>query len=118
VASAGLAKRTEQIYLEDKNLVRRIILPANSPALQILQRLRDEAHRFALAYHHRLRAKLIRESVLDDVAGLGARRKEKLLKRFGSVGALARASEKTISSTAGIGTDLARKIKEFLYRRK
>ncbi|MDO9541592.1 MAG: excinuclease ABC subunit UvrC [Kiritimatiellia bacterium] len=111
---AGLAKKLERIFLDHKGRARVIVLPSNSPALQLLQRLRDEAHRFALAYHHRLRAKLIRESVLDDIAGLGARRKEKLLRCFGSASAIARAPEKAIASLSGIGPVLARRIKSFL----
>lgn len=118
MATAGLAKKMERIYIEDKGFVHRIILPNDSPALQLLQRLRDEAHRFALAYHHRLRAKLIRESILDEISGLGAKRKEKLLRCFGSANAIARASEKTIASSAGIGAALAHKIKAFLNRQE
>lgn len=115
VATAGLAKKMEQIYLDDMKTSRRLVLPKGSPALQVLQRLRDEAHRFALAYHHRLRAKLIRESVLDDIVGLGAQRKEKLLRRFGSVSAIARASEEAIAALPGIGPALAHKIKKTCF---
>ncbi len=113
IAAAGLAKKMEHIYIENNDFVRRIVLPKDSPALQLLQRLRDEAHRFALAYHQRLRAKLIRESVLDDITGLGAHRKEKLLRRFGSANVIARVPEKEIASLPGIGPVLAHKIKSF-----
>lgn len=111
IAAAGLAKKLEQIYLDDTKGVRRIILPKDSPALQLLQRLRDEAHRFALAYHRRLRAKLIRESALDEISGLGTLRKQKLLRHFGSLRAMARAPENEIAARPGIGPVLARKIK-------
>lgn len=111
VAAAGLAKKLEKIYLDDTRGVRRIILPKDSPALQLLQRLRDEAHRFALAYHRRLRAKLIRESALDEISGLGTLRKQKLLRHFGSLRAMARAPENVIAALPGIGPVLARKIK-------
>jgi len=117
MAVAGLAKKMEQIYWDDTKTVRRIILPKDSSALQVLQRLRDEAHRFALAYHQRLRAKLIRASVLDEIPGLGAQRKEKLLRRFGSISALAQAPEKEIAFLPGIGPALARAIKSFLAAR-
>lgn len=116
IAVAGLAKKIEQIYLDDKHAIRRIVLPADSPALQLLQRLRDEAHRFALAYHQRLRARLIRESILDDIPGLGTQRKEKLLRHFGSSSAIKRAPERAIASLPGIGPALAHKIKSFLSR--
>lgn len=114
VSLAGLAKKMERIYVDDNGFVRRIVLPRNSPALQLLQRLRDEAHRFALAYHRRLRAKLIRESVLDDITGIGTRRKRQLLRHFGSLGAISRAPEKKIAVLPGIGHGLARKIKSAL----
>ena len=114
VAAAGLAKKLEQIYLEDTGKIRRIMLPKDSPALQILQRLRDEAHRFAVAYHRHLRARLIRESALDEINGMGTARKQKLLRHFGSLKAIARSTEKDIASLPGIGPVLARKIKMFL----
>ena len=80
----------------------------------MLQRLRDEAHRFAQAYHLKLRARLIRDSVLDEVEGVGPAKKQALLKHFGSVRRLARATEEQIASVPGIGYELARKIKERL----
>ena len=112
--SFDLAKKYEQIYAEHSGKIHKLILPADSPALQLLQRLRDEAHRFALAYHHRLRTKLIRESALDEISGLGALRKQKLLQHFGSLRALASAPEKEIANLPGIGAALAGKIKLFL----
>lgn len=117
-ARLGLRRNSAWLHLDAMRTIRRIVLPNDSPALQVLQRLRDEAHRFALSYHHRLRAKLIRESVLDDIAGLGGRRKEKLLRRFGSVRAIARADENKIALCAGIGPALAHKIKACVNRRE
>jgi excinuclease ABC subunit C len=113
-AAAGLAKKFEEIHVEAAGRARRLTLPGNSPALQVLQRLRDEAHRFAHAYHQRLRAKLIRESVLDEIPGLGARRKQELITRFGSARAIARASERKIAAVPGVGPALARRIRTFL----
>jgi len=114
IAVAGLAKKFETIFLDQAGTVKTINLPSGSPALQLLQRLRDEAHRFALSYHHRLRAKLIRESALDEISGLGASRKQKLLRYFGSVNALSGASVDEIAAAPGISRILARKIREFL----
>jgi len=116
VALAGLAKKFEEIYMGNGGRSRRLVLSRESPALQLLQRIRDEAHRFAHSYHNRLRAKLIRESVLDEISGLGPQRKLRLLQHFGSVKALARAPEEKIAAVAGIGPMLARKIKAFLCR--
>jgi excinuclease ABC subunit C len=115
VAGAGLAKRFEEIYVETGGRnIRRIILPSGSPALQLLQRIRDEAHRFAHAYHQRLRSRLMSESILDEIPGLARLRKQILLKRFGSLAKIAAASEEEIAATKGIGPALARKIRSFL----
>jgi len=114
VALAGLAKKFEEIYLETDGKSKRLVLSRESPALQLLQRIRDEAHRFANSYHSRLRAKLIRESILDEIPGLGPRRKQKLLERFGSAQDLAHAPENEIAAVGGIGRMLAKKIKAFL----
>lgn len=104
VPVAGLAKKFEEIYRAGRRPVR---LPAGSQALVVLQRLRDEAHRFALDYHRRLRNRAIGESVLDDIPGIGPRKKELLLRRFGSVRRLAAASKESIASVPGIGDSLA-----------
>ena len=117
VVLAGLAKKFERIFLNERGAVHPLVLPSNSPALQLLQRLRDEAHRFALAYHRRLRARLIRESALDEISGLGALRKQKLLRHFGSLRAMSGAPEKEIASLPGIGPALASKIKSSLAAR-
>lgn len=104
---AGLAKRLETIFYGQ----RRLLLEKNSPALHVLQRLRDEAHRFALAYHRELRAKRLRESGLDEIPGIGARRKQILLRHFGSLSRVKQAAEETIAAVPGIGPLLARTIK-------
>jgi excinuclease ABC subunit C len=84
-----------------------VVLPRDSAALQVLQRLRDEAHRFAIGHHRRLRNRLIRESALDEVQGVGPQRKQALLRAFGSVYRLARADASAVAAVSGIGPDLA-----------
>ena len=103
---AGLAKRLEEVYMAGRPVPLR--LPADSKALHVLQRTRDEAHRFALTYHRRLRAKRIRESVIDDIPGIGRARKQALLEHFGSVRRLSRASETDIARIPGVGRAMAR----------
>lgn len=115
--SAGLAKRYEEIHVEASLRAEPVRLPRDSFALRVLQQIRDEAHRFALDYHRRLRARVIRDSLLDDVEGVGEKRKELLLRRFGSVTRLARASEEQIAAVSGVGPVLARTLKDVLIRR-
>ena len=110
----GLAKRFEEIHIPGRQDPLR--LPSGSQALHVLQRTRDEAHRFALAYHQRLRARRLRESVLDEIPGLGEKRKTALLTHFGSVQRLRRATEEDISKVPGIGMAMASEIGEWLHR--
>lgn len=117
VQVAGLAKRLEEIYRYGGGRIQITRLPPEFPALKLFQALRDEAHRFALAYHRRLRAQRIRESILDDVPGIGTRHKQQLLKRFGSVSRLAHAPESEIAALPGIGKDIAQAIKLTLTTR-
>ena len=112
---AGLAKRFEEIYADPAENAAPLALPADSPALRVLQRLRDEAHRFALTYHRRLRARRIRESLLDEIEGVGEQRKQILLAHFGSVPRLRRATEAEVAAVPGIGPVLARTICEVLH---
>ncbi len=106
VVSIGLAKRFEEIYLQPTGKPLR--LPPDSVALKVLKRIRDEAHRFAIDYHRRLRNKRIRESVLDDISGVGPAKKRQLLERFGSVKRIIQADEGEIAAVPGIGSNLAR----------
>jgi excinuclease ABC subunit C len=108
VPSVGLAKEMEEIVLDDGRPP--LLLPRDSDALRVLTRLRDEAHRFALDYHRRLRNRLIRESALDEIPGIGPAKKAALFKRFGSVYRLARASLAAIESVPGIDRTLAEAI--------
>jgi excinuclease ABC subunit C len=105
VAVAGLAKRFEEIRMDDDGPSRR--LPRDSKALRVLQRLRDEAHRFALTYHRLLRARRIQESRLDEIPGVGETIRRRLLERFGSVHRLARADRAEVESVPGVGVRLA-----------
>lgn len=111
----GLAKQYEELYRPEQSQPLR--LDRASPALHLIQRLRDEAHRFANAYHQQLRKRRIQESLLDEVPGLGPKRKLALLKRFGSVQRLRKASREEIAAVPGVGPKLASVLKEFLAAR-
>ncbi len=110
----GLAKEFEEIYRPGRPMPLR--LPEDSGALRLLQRIRDEAHRFANTYHQLLMKKRIGESILDDCPGVSQNRKNLLLRRFGSVQRLRRASVEEIASTEGIGQKLAEEVHRFLQR--
>jgi excinuclease ABC subunit C len=105
VAVCGLAKRLEEVWLPGEEYP--VILPRSSEGLYLLQRVRDEAHRFAIAYHRQKRGKAATASVLDDVPGLGPARRATLLKHFGSVRKLGAASVEEITAVPGIGPKLA-----------
>ncbi len=110
----GLAKEFEEIYRPGRALP--LQLPPDSGALRLLQRIRDEAHRFANAYHQLLMKKRIGESILDDCPGVSQNRKNLLLRKFGSVQRLRKASVEDIASTEGIGQKLAEEVHRFLER--
>lgn len=105
IPAVGLAKEMEEIVLDDGRPP--LVLPRDSDALRVLTRLRDEAHRFAIDYHRRLRNRLIRESALDEIPGIGPAKKASLLKRFGSVYRLARATVDEIQTVPGIDRAMA-----------
>jgi excinuclease ABC subunit C len=109
----GLAKKHETIIFPDERLP--LNLSLNSPALNLLQRLRDEAHRFANTYNADLRSKKIRESVLDDFPGLGATRRTALLAHFGSIERLRAASVDQLSAVPGLGPRLAADLHAYLH---
>jgi excinuclease ABC subunit C len=112
VAIIGLAKEHEEIFLPEKS--RAIVLDERSPARRLLQRVRDEAHRFALGYHGNLRQKTAIGSALDDIPGIGPARRRALLKRFGAVPGVRAASVEELSEVKRITPQLARLIKESL----
>ncbi len=101
VAVCGLAKRLEEVWQPDEAFP--VILPRTSEGLYLLQRVRDEAHRFAITFHRQRRSKRMTASALDGVAGLGEIRRKALLRRFGSVKRLAAASIEEIAEVPGIG---------------
>jgi excinuclease ABC subunit C len=114
LAIIGLAKEHEEIYRPGRALP--LQLPMDSPALRLLQRIRDEAHRFANTYHQLLMKKRVEESILDDCPGVSQNRKSLLLRRFGSVNRLRKASVEEIAATEGIGRKLAEEVQLFLQR--
>ena len=111
---AAIAKEFEYIFIPDMESP--VILPRDSPGLKLLQRIRDEAHRFALAYHRKLRGKKLSESLLDSIQGIGARKKQALLKYFRSVDELRKADVTEIKKVPGITGKDAENIQKFLRR--
>lgn len=111
----GLAKEFEEIYRPGRPMPLR--LPEDSGALRLLQRIRDEAHRFANGYHQLLMKRRIAESLLDDCPGVSQHRKQLLLQEFGSVARLKKATREEIASVSGIGPRLAEQIASFLAER-
>ncbi|MFI9013088.1 excinuclease ABC subunit UvrC [Streptomyces griseus] len=108
IAVCGLAKRLEEVWLPDDDDP--VVLPRSSEGLYLLQRVRDEAHRFAITYQRAKRAKRIRSSPLDDVTGLGETRKQALIKHFGSVKKLRQATIDEICEVPGIGRRTAESV--------
>jgi excinuclease ABC subunit C len=108
VALCGLAKRLEEVWLPDDD--HPVVLPRTSEGLYLLQRVRDEAHRFAITHHRQRRSKAMTTSLLDDVPGLGPARQKALLRAFGSVKRLRTASAEEIASVQGIGPALAQAV--------
>ncbi|MDY6994970.1 MAG: excinuclease ABC subunit UvrC [Actinomycetota bacterium] len=116
VAVIGLAKRLEEVWMpgQDGSPAEPVILPRNSDGLYLLQRVRDEAHRFAISYHRSKRSKRMTASVLDSVRGLGEHRRKALVTHFGSLARLKEASVEEITSVPGIGAATARAVLEAL----
>ena len=112
VPVASLAKENEEIYVPKR--FKPIVLPRSSPGLRLLQRLRDEAHRFALGYYHKVHRRESFISVFDGIPGIGPKRKRALLKKFGSVQAVREAPLEEMAAASGMTEKLARKVKESL----
>ena len=108
IPAVGLAKRLEEVYLPGQP--EPLLIPRGSEALFLLQHLRDEAHRFAVTYHRKKRERRALASPLDEVPGIGPARKKALLRRFGSLARLSRASTEEIAATPGVGPALAQEI--------
>ena len=114
IPMVSLAKENEEVFIPGDP--QPVYIAKDSPALHILQRARDEAHRFAISYHRRLRRKEVITSALDNIPGIGPRRKKALLKKFGSIEAIKEASSEELSQTEGITLALAQKVKEELVK--
>jgi excinuclease ABC subunit C len=114
VPLSGLAKRFEELYVPGRSAP--IILPQRSQGLYLVQRIRDEAHRFAITYHREVRGKRALTSVFDEVPGIGPARKKALLKRFGSVRRIREASLEDVAATPGVGRVAAERLKQHLAR--
>jgi excinuclease ABC subunit C len=112
VPSAGLAKENEEVFLPGRR--EPVVLPKSSHGLQLLQRLRDEAHRFAIGYFTSVHRRKTFTSALDDVPGIGPRRKSALLRRFGSVPRIRDASIEELVAATGMSREQAARIKEHL----
>lgn len=116
VTTVSLAKRMEEVFLPGRPDP--IVIPRGSEALYLLQAIRDEAHRFALAYHRLKRTKQMTRSALDGIPGLGDTRRKKLLKHFGSVKRMREASVESLSSVPGIPQTVAAAVYEALHDRR
>ena len=112
VPVCGLAKQQEEIFVAD--VADSIMLPRQSDALYLVQRIRDEAHRFAITYHRNLRGKQATQSILDSIPGIGPKRRRDLLRKFGSVKAIREAEVAEIASTVGFTQRLAEIVKRSL----
>lgn len=114
IPAVGLAKENEWLFLENRSDP--LILPRQSQGLYLLQRIRDEAHRFAVTYHRLLRGKRNLASALDDIPGIGPRRKEALLKHFGlSLRKIINASQSELQAVDGVSTEAARQVWEYFH---
>jgi excinuclease ABC subunit C len=116
VTTVSLAKRMEEVFVPGRPDP--VVIPRGSEALYLLQSIRDEAHRFALAYHRLKRGKAMTKSALDGIPGLGETRRKKLLKHFGSVKRIREASLEDLNAVAGIPQTVAEAIYEALHDRR
>jgi excinuclease ABC subunit C len=112
VRVCGLAKRLEEVWLPSQEDP--VVLPRTSEGLYLLQRVRDEAHRFAIAHHRQRRSKTMTQSALDEVSGLGTVRRKALLRHFGSLKRLRAASVDEITQVPGIGRHTAQSVADAL----
>lgn len=109
----SLAEKREEIYLPQAS--KPVILPNDSPSLLLLRQIRDEAHRFALSYHRNLRGRSTRGSVLDEIPGVGPKRKRELLRHFGTVKSIREASIEELAEVTGISLKVAREIYQHIH---
>jgi len=111
----GLAKEFEQVFLPQVSIP--LILPPNSSSLHLLQRVRDEAHRFAVNYHKNIRSRDLESSVLDDIPGVGPKRKANLLRHFGDLESIKNATPDQICEVSGLNRKLALEIHQILHQK-
>jgi excinuclease ABC subunit C len=114
IPAVGLAKKFEDIYTPGEG--EPISLPSDSKTLFLLQRVRDEAHRFALSYHKKLREKKLKESVLESIPGVGRKRRDELLRHFGSLESLRKATVEEIKSVPGMNGEVAKRVYDYLRK--
>jgi len=114
VAVVSLAKRVEEVFLPGR--ADPVVLPDHSPGLQLLQRIRDEAHRFAITFHRQRRDTAARESMFDQLEGIGPVRRRALLQHFGSAERVLAASEAELEGVPGVPAKTARRIYQQLHR--
>ncbi len=112
IPCASIAKENEAIFLP--GVAEPILLPPHSAALYFLQRVRDEAHRFALGYYHKVRRRESFASTLDSIPGIGAKRKGVLLQKFGSVKGIRQATVEELTAVKGMTRSVAERVKEYL----
>lgn len=109
----GLAKEFEEIYIPNSS--RPIIIPKNNRALYLLQQIRDESHRFAITYHRKLRSDKISESSLDDIQGIGKNRKQNLLKTFGDIDSIKKASVEQLAKVRSMNNKVAQNVYDYYH---
>lgn len=109
----GLAKSDEEIFVPWDDTP--VVLPSGSPSLYLIKQVRDESHRFAITFHRELRDKAMTRSVIDDVPGVGPKRRRALMRRFGSLKRLRAASEEQIAQTPGVPAEVARAVWQALH---
>jgi excinuclease ABC subunit C len=113
LAVVSLAKRMEEVYLP--GTPDPVVIPRTSEALYLLQRVRDEAHRFAITYHRKLRGRSMTRSVLDGIPGVGETRRRQLVRHFGSARKAAQASLEELEQVPGLGPQLAKVVYDHLH---
>jgi excinuclease ABC subunit C len=113
LAVVSLAKRMEEVYLPGSPDP--VVVPRTSEALYLLQRVRDEAHRFAITYHRKLRDRSMTRSVLDGIPGVGETRRRQLVRHFGSARKAAQASLEELEQVPGVGPQLAKVVYDHLH---
>ena len=114
MAVVSLAKRVEEIFLPGRRAP--LVLAHSTPELQLLQRVRDEAHRFAITHHRGRRDKAMTSSLLDDLPGIGPSRKRALLTHFGSPDAVVAATNEELQAVPGLPAKVGRDIHAYLHR--